>query len=208
MTPAPSAPRRNTREPVWKRVFDVVVSVLGLAISLPVFAVIALLVRLVSRGPVFFVQPRLGRHGRVFLLYKLRTMFDVPRESTHEVLPGDPDVTVVGRFLRRFKIDELPQLWNVLRGDMSIVGPRPALPRQAQELDEVGRVRLEVRPGLTGLAQVHGNVYLSWPERWRYDRDYVMRLSVRLDLWILWQTALVALCGERRFHKPYEEEPA
>ena len=208
MIPAPSAPRRKTPEPVWKRVFDVVVSLVGLTLSLPVFAAVGLLIRLDSRGPVFFVQPRLGRHGRVFLLYKFRTMFDAPRESTHEVLPGNPEVTPVGRFLRRFKIDELPQLWNVLRGDMSIVGPRPALPRQAQELDEIGRMRLEVRPGLTGLAQVHGNVYLSWPERWKYDRDYVLRMSARLDLWILGQTALVALCGERRFYKPYEEEPA
>jgi len=208
MIPASSAPGRKTREPVWKRVFDVIVSLIGLTLSVPLFLLVALLVRLDSRGPVFFVQPRLGRHGRVFLLYKFRTMFDAPRESTHEILPGNPDVTPLGGFLRRFKIDELPQLWNVLRGDMSIVGPRPALPRQAEELDEVGRVRLEVRPGLTGLAQVHGNVYLSWPERWRYDRDYVMRLSAPLDLWILWQTALVALCGERRFYKPYEEEPA
>jgi len=208
MTPASSAPCRKTREPAWKRGFDVVVSLIGLTLSVPVFLLVALLVRLDSRGPVFFVQPRLGRRGRVFLLYKFRTMFDAPRESTHEILPGNPDVTPLGGFLRRFKIDELPQLWNVLRGDMSVVGPRPALPKQAQELDEVGRVRLEVRPGLTGLAQVHGNVYLSWPERWRYDRDYVMRLSAPLDLWILWQTALVALWGERRFHKPYEEEPA
>ena len=179
-----------------------------MTLSLPVFAAVGLLIRLDSRGPVSFVQPRLGRQGRVFLLYKFRTMFDAPRESTHEVLPGHPEVTPVGRFLRRFKIDELPQLWNVLRGDMSIVGPRPALPRQAEELDEIGRMRLEVRPGLTGLAQVHGNVYLSWPERWKYDRDYVLRMSARLDLWILWQTALVALCGEQRFYKPYEEEPA
>jgi lipopolysaccharide/colanic/teichoic acid biosynthesis glycosyltransferase len=195
-------------EPRWKRVFDVVVALLGLTVSLPVFVLVPLAIKLDSRGPAFFIQPRLGRHGRVFSLYKFRTMFDAPRESTQEVLPGNPDVTALGRFLRRFKIDELPQLWNVLRGDMSIVGPRPALPRQARDLDEIGRVRLEVRPGLTGLAQVHGNVYLSWPDRWRYDRDYVMRMSPSLDLWILRQTVLVAVCGERRFHQPYEEEAA
>jgi lipopolysaccharide/colanic/teichoic acid biosynthesis glycosyltransferase len=195
-------------EPSWKRAFDVFVCLFGLMLSLPVFVLVPLAIKLNSRGPVFFIQPRLGRHGRVFSLYKFRTMFDAPRESTDEVLPGNPEVTAVGRFLRRLKIDELPQLWHVLRGDMSIVGPRPALPQQAQELDEIGRVRLEVRPGLTGLAQVRGNVYLSWPERWKYDRDYVMRMSPALDLWILWQTVLVAVCGERWFYRPYNEEPA
>jgi undecaprenyl phosphate N,N'-diacetylbacillosamine 1-phosphate transferase len=108
-------------------------------------------------------------------------------------------LTRPGAFIRRFKLDELAQLYNVLRGEMSVIGPRPALPRQLAEYDAVGRKRLQVRPGLSGLAQIHGNIYLSWPERWVYDARYVAECSLGLDLWIIWRTIAVAIRGEEKF---------
>ncbi len=107
----------------------------------------------------------------------------------------------IGRWLRRFKIDELPQIWNVLKGEMSIVGPRPSLPEQVHDLDSVGLRRLELRPGLTGLAQIYGGIFLSWPERWIYDVDYVDRVSLRLDIAIILRTVAILLRGERGFVK-------
>lgn len=182
-----------------KRCLDVVLALpLLLLISAPMFLV-ALLVKLDSRGPAFFVQPRLGRGGRMFSVLKFRTMTARPRSRQVQVFDGDPEVTGVGRWLRRLKIDELPQLWNVVRGEMSLVGPRPGLPEHEATLDERGRRRLEVRPGLTGLAQVHGNIHLSWPHRWCYDVRYVDRISPALDLWIVARTLAVVIHGEEKF---------
>lgn len=121
------------------------------------------------------------------------------RTNISEILADHPDVTPVGRLLRRFKVDELPQLFNVIRGDMSLVGPRPCLPETVSEFDCNGEARLAVRPGLTGLAQVNGNVHLSWPERWKYDRYYVENLSIQLDCKILFKTLLVIVFGEQPF---------
>lgn len=130
-------------------------------------------------------------------------MTDEPRKVTGEIRDSGADVGVTraGYWLRRFKIDELPQLWNVLVGDMSLVGPRPAMPQQLDELDEVGRMRLLVRPGLTGLAQVNGNIFLTWPQRWQFDRQYVENVTFITDVGIMLRTALVILLGERRFAK-------
>jgi len=137
-----------------KRCLDVALSVpLLLVLSAPMLLV-ALLVKLDSRGPVFFVQPRLGRGGRVFSVLKFRTMTARPRTRHVQVFDGDPEVTRVGRWLRRLKIDEWPQFWNIVRGEMSLVGPRPGLPEHKSTLDDRGRLRLEVRPGLTGLGLV------------------------------------------------------
>ena len=181
----------------YKRLFDIAVSAMLLLCLLPFFLVIAIFIRLDSRGPVFFKQIRFGRYGKLFILYKFRTMTDFPRQAVDEVMPGNPEVTSVGVILRRFKIDELPQLWNVLRGDMSIVGPRPGIADQLKDLNDVGKKRLLVRPGLTGLAQVHGNIYLPWSERWRYDAEYVEKQSFILDCWILWRTLFVIIGGEK-----------
>ncbi len=182
-----------------KRCLDLAVAVpaiLGLA---PFFLVVGALVRLDSPGPALFVQPRLGRDGKVFSAFKFRTMTTTPRAVQRQVLPEDPDLTRIGRWLRRFKVDEFPQVLNVLRGDMSLVGPRPALPEQVHSYDERSRRRLAVRPGLTGLAQVNGNVYLTWPQRWHFDLLYVEHLSFRLDLQILARTLAVIRAGEERF---------
>ncbi|HEY0073491.1 MAG TPA: sugar transferase [Abditibacteriaceae bacterium] len=189
-----------------KRVFDLMLTIPALLFLLPGLLLTALLVRLDSAGPIFFLQERLGRNGTVFRLYKFRSMTDTPRTANREIIGRDAEVTRIGFWIRRFKIDELPQFWNVLIGDLSIVGPRPALPAQLAEYDDLARRRLLVRPGLTGLAQVHGNIHLSWAERWLYDARYVERMSLPLDLWIIGRTVLVILKGEEKFLSPLKDE--
>ena len=184
-----------------KRLLDLCVSVPALLAIAPLFAVIAAAVKLTSRGPVFFVQERLGRNGQTFRTLKFRTMTDRQRTSHQELFGKTDEITAVGFWLRRFKLDELPQLWNIVNGDMSLVGPRPALPAQLTEYTELARQRLLVRPGLTGLAQVHGNIFLTWPERWVYDAEYVRRVSLMLDGWIVARTVAVVVLGEGRFLK-------
>ena len=167
------------------------------------FIVVYILVKIDSKGRFFFFQERLGYKGKVFKVFKVRTMTDKSRIANREIMKGDSEVTRVGYWLRRFKLDELPQLINVLIGDMSLVGPRPGLPRQIHEFDENGKKRLMVRPGLTGLAQINGNIHLTWPERWKYDRLYVETLSFKNDLKILLKTASIVLYGEEKYiNKP------
>lgn len=182
-----------------KRCVDLLISIPIALLIAPLMVLAALLIKLDSRGPVMFVQDRLGRYGRTFRTYKFRTMTDRQRTSHQEVLPGNAEVTRLGHWLRRFKIDELPQILNVLNGDMSVIGPRPALPEAISTYDQNGLQRLLERPGLTGLAQVNGNIYLSWPERWIYDAQYVATLSLLLDLQIVFKTIGVVLLGEERF---------
>lgn len=187
---------------LWgKRLLDLSIALLVLIIFLPLLGVIALWVRLGSPGPALFVQQRLGWGGKIFRAYKFRTMTDQPRIPSKEIVGPNSEVTVIGYWLRRFKLDELPQLFNVVKGEMSIVGPRPALPVQLSEYDEVARKRLNVRPGLTGLAQVNGNIYLTWQQRWQYDVRYVDNLSLWLDLSIIFRTIAVMALGEERFEK-------
>ena len=180
-----------------KRVFDIIVATVALVVLLPVFILTAILVKCGSRGPVFFVQDRLGRHGATFKLLKFRTMTHVQERARRDIFEGDPEVTLVGRWLRRFKIDELPQVINVLKGDMSVVGPRPARPEQREEYDERSVERLCVRPGLTGLAQINGNIYLEWSQRWEFDIQYVRNLSFWSDVMIIFKTFAVVLLGEK-----------
>jgi lipopolysaccharide/colanic/teichoic acid biosynthesis glycosyltransferase len=173
--------------------------VLGLVILSPVLIVAAILVKTTSPGPALFRQVRLGYLGRPFCVWKFRTMTDVPREAATEIFAGNAEVTAIGRVLRRFKIDEFPQLLNIVAGDMSFIGPRPGLPSQLVDYTPVAMRRLEVRPGLTGLAQVSGNIYLSWPQRWELDARYVDSVSWSLDAWILLKTMLVVVLGEQQF---------
>lgn len=184
---------------IGKRLFDLAVCLPVFVLTLPLLIVTAVLVRLDSKGPIFFNQERLGRFGSTFLTYKFRTMTHRERVASAEVLPGHSEVTRIGHWLRRFKIDELPQLLNILKGDMSLVGPRPALPEHIHDYDGNGLRRLLTRPGLTGLAQVNGNIYLSWPERWMYDAEYVEKLSAVGDARILMRTVAVVFLGEERF---------
>lgn len=186
-----------------KRLVDLALVIPAIVLLAPFMFFVAMAIRLTSRGPALFRQERLGKDARVFEAMKFRTMTDKPRVPDTIAYTGDPsEVTAVGRVLRRTKLDELPQLFNVLRGEMSLVGPRPQLPIQLGELDENGKLRLLVRPGLTGMAQTHGNVNLTWPQRWVYDADYVKRMSLALDLWLLARTIGVVLHGEDRYHRP------
>jgi lipopolysaccharide/colanic/teichoic acid biosynthesis glycosyltransferase len=185
----------------FKRVVDIFLSSVSLVIVSPFFPIVGAIIKLESNGPVFYKQYRLGKGGTKFILYKFRTMTNKKRTVHRQVFDGDPEVTKVGRVLRRFKIDELPQLVNVLRGDMSIVGPRPSLPNLIEKFNDDAYRRLEVRPGLTGLSQINGNIYLSWEERWKYDKYYVENLSFFLDLKILFSTFWVLIIGEQKFFK-------
>ncbi|MHC4878380.1 MAG: sugar transferase [Planctomycetota bacterium] len=200
------APSRGLYRNIGKRLFDLAVTLPLLLIASPAMLFTALLIKLDSRGPVFFVQERLGRYGTTFPTYKFRTMTDRKRTTHTEVLPGHSEVTRVGTWLRCFKLDELPQLLNIINGDMSLVGPRPALPEHIADYKAAGLQRLLERPGLTGLAQTNGNIYLSWPERWHYDARYVEQLSASLDLQVLIKSVAVVLYGEERFTRHVEVE--
>ena len=179
------------------RALDAVLAALALAVTAPLLAVAAILIRLESRGPVVFRQRRVGLHGRPFDLWKLRTMVSGAEAmgAGIYVLEGDPRITRAGRLLRRFSLDELPNLVNVLRGEMAMVGPRPTVQEQVDRYTDRQRRRLEVKPGITGWAQVHGRASLPWPERIELDVWYVDNRSLRLDLRILLRTARLLVTG-------------
>ncbi len=174
-----------------KRAIDVVGAAAGLALAAPILALAACAIKLEDNGPVFFRQMRLGLGEEPFEVLKLRTMtVDAEKiRSDGVVEEGDPRITRVGALLRRTAVDELPQLWNVLRGEMSLVGPRPVPLPHLERYDERQRRRLEVRPGLTGWAQIHGRASLPWPERIELDVWYVEHRSLRVDASILTRTA-------------------
>ena len=186
------------------RVLDVILAALVLVLASPLLALAGLLIRLESRGAVFYRQRRVGLKGRPFELWKLRTM--VPGAASMGagiyVLQGDPRITRVGRHLRRLSLDELPNLVNVLRGEMAIVGPRPTVQEQVDRYTERQRLRLEVKPGITGWAQVNGRASLPWPERIELDVWYVEHRSFLLDLRILGKTVRMLASG----HGLYSEE--
>lgn len=181
-----------------KRAFDVTVSAIALVLASPFIGLAVLAARLQDGGPGLFTQRRIGRHGRPFTIYKVRTMAvnDLAVDEVGQVASDHPLVTPVGRLIRRLKIDELPQLVNVLRGEMSLIGPRPTIQEQVDAYDEFQRRRLEVRPGVTGWAQVSGNVSLDWGERIALDVWYVDHRSWVLDAKILLRTVAVVLRGE------------
>jgi lipopolysaccharide/colanic/teichoic acid biosynthesis glycosyltransferase len=175
-----------------KRVFDIVLAASMGVLASPVLAGIAAAIKLEGRGPILFRQERVGRDGRPFEILKFRTLVYAPTRGPSDYLisRADPRITRVGAFLRRWSLDELPQLWNVLRGDMSIVGPRPTLSYQVERYDDFQRRRLEVLPGVTGWAQIGGRNTLPWPERIKLDVWYVDHRSFLLDLRILAATTL------------------
>ena len=179
------------------RVADVAVAGLGLLVTAPVLGIAAAAVKLADGGPVLYRQQRVGRDGAAFELLKLRTMV-VGAESQGAgaaVDEGDPRITGPGTLLRRLSVDELPQLWNVIRGEMSVIGPRPTLAYQVERYTPRQRRRLEVKPGLTGWAQVHGRARLPWEERIELDLWYVEHRSPLVDLKILARTPLALFSG-------------
>ena len=179
------------------RAADIALAGLGLVLASPVLAGAALAIKVEDGGPVLFRQTRVGKDGEDFELFKLRTMVvDAERQGAgYAVDRGDSRITRVGRFLRRTSIDELPQLWNVVRGDMSVIGPRPTLRYQVDRYTERQRRRLEARPGLTGWAQIHGRATLPWDERIELDLWYIEHRSWRLDLRILLLTVRMVFGG-------------
>jgi lipopolysaccharide/colanic/teichoic acid biosynthesis glycosyltransferase len=179
------------------RALDVVLASIGLALACPLLVVAVIAIRLDSRGAAIYRQPRAGKHGEMFDLFKLRTMTlgADPVGVGTPVLEGDPRVTRVGRLLRRISLDEAPNLVNVLRGEMAIVGPRPTLAAQVNLYTPHQRRRLEVKPGLTGWAQVNGRAGIPWDERIELDVWYVDHRSLALDVRILARTARLLVSG-------------
>ncbi len=192
---------------VVKDAFDKVLGVSALALLAPVFIAVAISIRLADGGPALFKQTRVGKDGRAFTVYKFRTMVLDAEDRKSQLavsnekdgvlfkIRNDPRITGIGATLRRWSVDELPQLINVVRGDMSLVGPRPALPDEAARYGDYVRRRLAVKPGITGLWQVNGRSDLSWEESVRLDLRYVENWSLVLDLQILWKTGSAVLGG-------------
>lgn len=195
----------------FKRTFDIVISLIALIVLAPLIAVFALMVRLQDGGSAFFAQTRYGLHGRTFKCYKLRSMSSDAAERLERILEtnpalrrewqsaqklqNDPRITPLGNFLRKSSIDELPQLWNVLRGDMSIVGPRPIVKNEIQKYGDSYRYYTAVRPGLTGLWQVEGRADTTYDERVDMDVKYVRTRSFVSDFWIVLKTIPAVLAS-------------
>jgi undecaprenyl phosphate N,N'-diacetylbacillosamine 1-phosphate transferase len=195
-----------------KRILDLIAAAFGLFLLIPFFVLLGIVIKLDSPGPIFFKLRVAGRGGKPFGQCKFRTMVNGARQKAHpfETSATDPRITRVGRLLRRWSFDELPQLWNILRGEMSLVGPRPTFLEVASRYSSFEAGRLRMRPGLTGLAQVHGRNLLSWPERVALDLEYIEHYSLWLDSKILIRTIPAVLeskgvygaDGKVRMHDP------
>jgi len=178
-----------------KRLIDIFGSLLVLAILIPLFLIISVLIKLNSKGPIFFKQSRPGKNGKIFFPYKFRTMKEL-RDENGNLLSDEKRLTKFGGFLRKFSLDELPELWNVLRGDMSLVGPRPLLVEYLDRYTPEQARRHEVKPGITGWAQVNGRNAITWEEKFKYDVWYVDNWSLWLDFKIIFITIVKVLKGE------------
>lgn len=191
-----------------KLIIDLAAAFVIILLVLIPMLVIAMLVLLESSGPLFFRQERVGKDLKLFRVFKFRTMTHEKRTVGDTPIIGKADgVTKVGYYLRRYKIDELPQLLNVLLGDMSLVGPRPSVPEQLNAMSDEEKRRYSVRPGLTGLAQINGNIHLSWKERFVYDLAYVNDVTFWNDIKIIFKTIFIVILGEKKFiNKPMLNE--
>lgn len=202
----------NKQETIIKRIFDMTLTILLLLVTWPIFALLALLVRLDSKGPVLYTQKRLGQNGELFDSYKFRTMYENAEEKLQDVLAADPNayqeyqtyhklandprVTKVGKVFRRYSLDEMPQFINVLKGDMNLIGPRSYLPRELPIMGTFAKVILKVKPGITGWWQVMGRNATSFKERLQLDEYYISNWSIWLDIYIMIKTAWVLIRGE------------
>jgi len=196
-----------------KRVFDLIISLIGILFLLPFFIILAIIMKIGSKGKILHVQDRFGKNGKIFKLLKFKTMFTDADEKLKEYLINRPDVakewntykklrtydprvTLLGKFLRRFSLDELPQLFNVLKGDMSIVGPRPYLVQEKKDIKQFSSIILTVKPGMTGVWQIKGRSELSFESRIKMDIFYVQNRSLFKDLIILLKTFGIVLKGK------------
>ncbi|WP_160232170.1 MULTISPECIES: sugar transferase [Acinetobacter] len=184
-----------------KRLTDLIISLLLLILLSPILILCTLSIKLGDKGPIFYKQQRVGLNGSFFEILKFRSMSVNENREIGQTFNTDPEITWIGRLMRRTKIDELPQLINVVKGDMGLVGPRPCLIITYEEMPEWAKERFKVRPGMTGLAQINGNIFLSWEERWKYDIQYVKTLSILNDIKIVFKTILVVIFGEDKFKK-------
>ncbi|MFI9653021.1 sugar transferase [Guyparkeria halopsychrophila] len=189
-----------------KRLIDVVVGVGICIITLPVWLVAVVIILLADPGPIFFRQRRVGLNGNEFYILKFRTMYLKQSTSAATTLKKDPRIFKGGNFLRKFKIDEMPQILNVIGGSMSLVGPRPTVRDDVEKMTNEQKRRLKVRPGITGLAQISGNTSIPWDERIRFDLRYIEKQSMWLDLVILFKTALLVVSGRAETHPPHDDE--
>lgn len=183
---------------LFKRIFDLFIAFFLVLVLSPVMALIAIAIKLDSKGPILFTQIRSGKRGATFKIFKFRTMIEDAEKIGTKVFTSadDPRVTKVGRFLRNSSLDELPQLFNIIRGEMSLVGPRPTLPYQVEKYTHRQRRRLEVLPGVTGWAQVNGRKSLTWPQKIDLDIWYVDNQTFFLDIKILFMTVCRVLTGK------------
>ncbi len=188
-------------EKLFKRCFDFFGALTGLIILSPIFLFIIISIKMTSSGPVFFRQERVGKDGKIFKIWKFRTMIDKAQNFGlgYEVAKNDSRITKIGRFLRRFGIDEFPQFINVILGEMSLVGPRTALPHQVEKYSEFEKKRFYVKPGIASLAHVKGWNTLSWKERIKLDIWYIENWSFWLDLKILFKTLIIVLLGKGQY---------
>ena len=184
-----------------KRLTDLIISLFLLILLSPILILCTLFIKLGDKGPIFYKQQRVGLNGCFFEILKFRSMSVNENREIGQTFNTDPEITWIGRLMRRTKIDELPQLINVVKGDMGLVGPRPCLMITYEEMPEWAKERFKVRPGMTGLAQINGNIFLSWEERWKYDIQYVKNLSILNDIKIVFKTILVVIFGEDKFKK-------
>ena len=187
-----------------KRIFDIAVSIVVLVVFtvIPVMIVIPIVIRLDSKGPAIYKQIRVGRNGKTYMMYKFRTMITELYDGDGNEIMSEKRITKVGKVLRKLSLDELPQLINVLNGTMSIIGPRPMLDYQAPRCIGEEKLRFEMRPGLTGLAQVKGRNNIRWEERIQYDIEYVKSFTFWLDIVILFKTVLLVFKREGTDVKP------
>lgn len=187
-----------------KRAFDIVASTLALLLItvIPILIVVPIVIRLTSKGPAFYKQVRIGKNGKPFMLYKFRTMIVEQYDADNEEIPSEQRITKVGKILRKTSLDELPQLFNILNGSMSVVGPRPMLEYQAPRCIGEENMRFDVRPGLTGLAQIQGRNNIRWEERIQYDIEYVKKFTFWMDIVIIFKTVLLVFKKEGTDVKP------
>jgi len=178
-----------------KRIFDLIIALIGLIILAVPFLIIAVILKLTSKDSVFFKQPRPGKNGNIFHLIKFRTMKN-RRDEQGNLLPDEERITKIGKFLRKLSLDELPELWNVLRGELSLVGPRPLLVDYLDRYSPEQARRHEVKPGITGWAQVNGRNAITWEEKFKYDVWYIDNWSLKLDIKIIIMTIMKVIKGE------------
>jgi len=178
-----------------KRVLDILISLIGLILSLPIFLIIGILIKLNLKGSVIFKQERAGKSSKTLYLYKFKTMRDL-RDKNGNLLPDKERLTKIGRFLRKISLDELPELLNVLNGDMSIVGPRPLLAEYLDRYSPEQTRRHEVKPGITGWAQINGRNAITWEQKFKHDVWYVDNWSLWLDFKIIFMTIIKVIKGE------------